>query len=116
MTVNEKMKRRLLMGILLMILLIVFSLIFTDFSHTRQGIVFYALCMVLFITIAIYLCRNMSHIGKIFPFFILLAMLLQSLWRVYDNRYCDVHISDDGDMVKLIEPTIILIWYRNLTG
>jgi hypothetical protein len=116
MTVNEKMKRRLLMGIPLMILLVVFSLIFTDFSHTCQGIVFYTLCMVLFITIAIYLCRNMSHIGKIFPFFILLFMLITCLWRVYDNRYCDVHISTDGDILKLIEPTIILIWYRNLTG
>jgi len=91
---NEKTKRRILIGILIIILLIIFSLLFTDFIHSCEGTIFYSMCMVFFIVISFYIIKGKSRIERIFPYFILLSMLIHSLWMIYDNCYCDVHIAD----------------------
>jgi hypothetical protein len=107
---DEKMKRRILIGILVIILLIVFSLIFMDFSHTCKGTIFYAMCMFFFIVISFYIIKDKPRIERIFPYFILLFMLLQSLWMVYDNCYCDVHISN-YNYVYILKKIMMIIFF-----
>jgi len=107
-TFDEKIRIRILIGILMMILLVVFSLIFTDFSHTCEGAIFYALCIFLFIIISIYLIKDKPRIEKIFPFFILLFMLITTLLRIFDKCYCDLHISDND--VYILKRMIIILF------
>ena len=107
---DEKMKRKILMGILVMILLIVISLIFTDFIHNCEGTIFYTICMVFFIVISFYIIKNKSRIERIFPYFILLVMLIQSFWMTYDNCYCDVHITD-YNFVYILKEIMIMVFF-----
>lgn len=112
-TFDEKIRIRILIGILIMILLVVFSLIFTDFSHTCEGAIFYALCMFLFIIISIYLIKDKPRIEKIFPFFILLFMLITTLLRIFDKCYGNLHISDN-DVYILKRIMIVILFYAKI--
>jgi hypothetical protein len=68
--------------------------------------------MLLFVIISIYLIKDKPRIEKIFPFFILLFILLTSLLRIYDKCYCDLHISDNS--VSLPKNIMVILFCEKL--
>jgi len=91
---DEKMKRRILIGMLVAIIIMISLGIFMDFSHTCKGAIFNSICIYIIIIISLYLSRDKLPIEKLLLNFIFLFLIFMISWMAYDNCYCDVHIAN----------------------